>query len=58
MNEVPGVGKVQWAYDRPMAVQIKEALEGLGDSQAHKAIMWGYFKTFQSMMQIRERIPK
>lgn len=41
-----------------MVVQIKEALQGLGDSQAQKVILWGYFKSFQGMMQIKEMIPK
>lgn len=58
MNEILGVGKVQWAYHRPVVVQIKETLQGLGDLQAQKCILWGYFKTFQIMMQRRERIPK
>lgn len=28
MREIPDVGKVQWAFDKPVAVQIKEALQG------------------------------
>lgn len=40
-----------------MAVQIKEGLQG-GDTVARKSSLWGYFKLFQEMMQIRERIPK
>lgn len=58
MNEVPDAGKVQWACDGPVMMQIKENLDGLGDAQAQRAILWGYFKTFQSMTQSRERIPK
>lgn len=58
MNEVLGVGKVQWAYDRPMSMQIKETLDGLGDAQDKKAIMQGYLKNFQGMIQSRERIRK
>lgn len=58
MNEILGVGKVQWTYDMLVDVQIKETLKSLGNSQAQKGILWGYFKTFQSMMQNRERIPK
>lgn len=32
MNEIPGVDKVQWTYDKPMVVQIKETLYGLRDA--------------------------
>lgn len=31
MNEIPKIGKVQWAYDKLVAMQIKEGLLGLGD---------------------------
>lgn len=26
LNEIPGIGKVQWAYDKLVAVQIKKGL--------------------------------
>lgn len=35
MNEIPGVGKVKWAYEKPVVVQIKETIYGLRD-----AIVW------------------
>lgn len=58
MNDIMGVGKVQWAYDRQVIMQIKETLHGLGDATVQYGILWGYFKTLQSMMQSKERIPK
>lgn len=58
LNKILNIGKVQWAYDKLMAAQIKEGLLGLGDAVAHKSTLWGYFKTFQELMQGRERIPK
>lgn len=58
MNDILGVGKVQWAYDRLVEVQIKETLHGLGDDIVENGILWRYFKTLQSMMQSREIIPK
>ncbi|XP_057856259.1 uncharacterized protein LOC131065690 [Cryptomeria japonica] len=58
LNEIPSIEKVQWDYDEPVAVQIKEGLQGLGDVVAQKSALWGYFKSFQAMSQSRERIPK
>lgn len=37
---------------------MKEGLQGLGDTFAKKTSLWGYFKSFQAMMQSRERILK
>lgn len=58
MNEVLGIGNVQWAYDRLIAIQIRELLYSIGDNKARKATLWGYFKNIQSLMHDRERIPK
>lgn len=41
-----------------MGVQIGELLYNVGDTKVRKAILWGYFKNFQSEMHDRERIPK
>lgn len=49
---------MQWAYDKPIVMQIKETFYGLGDAIVKNGILWGYFKTFQNMMQSHERIPK
>lgn len=46
LNEILGIRKVQWAYDKPMAIQIKEGLWGLGDTVTQKSALWGYFKSF------------
>lgn len=58
MNEFARVGKVQWEGDRPVAIQIKDILYRIGDRKERKTAIWGYFKSFQSEMQARERIPK
>lgn len=58
LNEIPSIGKIQWAYDKSVAIQIKEGLQGLGDTVAQKSALWGYFKSFQAMMQSKESIPK
>lgn len=58
LNEIPEIGKFQWAYDKLVAVQIKEGLQGVGDAITQNSSLWGYFKTFQELMQGRERIPK
>lgn len=58
LNEIPIIGKVQLAYDKLMAIQIKEGLQGLGDTISHKYALWGYFKSFQAMIKSRERIPR
>lgn len=34
MNEIPSICKIQGAYDKLVEVQIKEALQGLGDAHA------------------------
>lgn len=36
LNEILGIGKVQWPFDKQVAVQIKEGLQGLVDTVAHK----------------------
>lgn len=41
-----------------MAIQINEGLQGLGDFIAYKSTLWGYFISFQEMVQSRESIPK
>lgn len=58
MNEVPRVGKVQWAFDRLVGVQIREYLYNSSDSKVRNANLWGYFKNFQQEMHERERIPQ
>lgn len=50
MNDILSVQKVKWVYDRPMGVQIKETLHGLGVATVQNGILWRYFKTLQSMM--------
>lgn len=32
LNEIPGIEKFQWAYDKLVAMQIKEGLLGIGDN--------------------------
>lgn len=51
-------GNVQWAYDRLVAMQVKEGLWGVGDATMKISTLWGYFKTFQSIMKNKERILK
>lgn len=59
LNEIPSVkGKVQWAYDRLVAMQIKEGLWGIRDATMRISSLWGYFKTFQAAIKKKERIPK
>lgn len=58
LNEIPGVGKVQWDYDKSVVVHTKEGLQGLGDIVAQTYALWGYFKSFPAKIQSRERIPK
>lgn len=59
LNEIPSVkGMVQWAYDRPVAMKIKEGLWGIGDAKMRISSLWGYFKSFQAAMKNRKRIPK
>lgn len=38
MNEVPGIGNVQWAYDRLVVVQIRQLLYNNGDSKPGKPL--------------------
>jgi len=58
MNELPGSNGWVWENDRPIAIQIRDYLHGLGDNKAQNIALWGYFKNFQNMMQARERIPQ
>lgn len=58
MNEISGIGHVQWSSDKMVTIQIRDFLYNIGDSKAKKVALWGYFKNFQGMMQVRERIPK
>jgi len=58
MNELPRSSGWIWQNDRPVAIQIRDYLHGLGDAKARKIALWGYFKNFQSMMHARERIPQ
>lgn len=56
LNEIPNIkGKVQWAYNRPITMQTKEGLWGIGDVTMRISTLWGYFKTFQATMKRRER---
>lgn len=43
-NEIPGLGKRQWAFDIPLGRQIKGAITGLGNLRDDK--VWGYLKSF------------
>lgn len=54
---VSGVGLVQWAFDRPVGVQIWEYLYNSDDSKVKNKNIWGYFQNFQQEMHERERIP-
>lgn len=38
LNEISEIGMVQWAYDKPVVVQIKEGLQGLGDTVTQKML--------------------
>lgn len=59
MNEILDVqAKVQWAYDKPVAMQIQEGIMGIGDATMRISTMCGYLKTFQATMKRREIIPK
>lgn len=41
MNEVSGIGQVQWAYDRPVGVQIRDYLYSIGDYKVQNATLQG-----------------
>jgi len=58
MNELPGMKSLYWTSDKPVAIQIREHLHNIGDSNAQRPSLWGCFKKFQNVMQSRERIPK
>lgn len=57
MNEVPRFGNVQWKGNKLVAVQIRDILLRVGDSETWKTTIWGYFKNFQNEMKVREIIP-
>lgn len=56
LNETPGFGKRQWAFDISVGKQLKQSIASLGSQRDDK--VWGYFKAFQKAMKSRERIPK
>jgi len=56
MNEMPRSSGWVWQNDRPVVIQIRDYLHGLGNAKARNTALWGYFKNFQNMMQTRERI--
>lgn len=56
LNETPGSGKRQWAFNILVGKQIKDGLRNLG--QDKESTLWGYFKAFQKAMKQRERVPK
>lgn len=58
MSEVLGVWQVQWAFDKPVGVQIKEYLYNFSDPKVWNANLWGYLKKNQNEMHEREMIPK
>lgn len=58
MDEIPGIGRAQWAFDLPVSTQIKQGLQRLGNKENQTASLWSFFKTFQGRMKNRERIPK
>lgn len=58
MKEVLSVGPVQWAFDRPIGVQIWEHQYNFGEPNVQSKNLWGYFNNFQKEMHDREMIPK
>lgn len=47
MNQICGTGRVQWAFDLPVATQIKQGLQKLGNREYQGVALWSFFKTFQ-----------
>lgn len=58
LNHIPGIGRVQWAFDRPVAQQIKQGRDRLENRDNQNVALWAFFKTFQDKMKQRIRIPK
>lgn len=46
MNELPGKKSMCWTSDKPISIQIREHLNNIGDSNARRIALWGYFKNF------------
>lgn len=57
LGTVPGFGKTQWAFDRPVATQITQILDRQEENNK-KANVWEFFKTFQEEMKNRSQISK
>ena len=53
-NEFPSFGRVGWKTNRPMAVQINEYIEQMGDN--FESVMTSYFEGFKQSMKQRLRI--
>lgn len=58
MNEILDTCRVQWAYDLPVANQIKQGLQRLSNRENQTTTLWSLFKTFQGRMKNKIRIPK
>lgn len=46
MNEVLGVGQVQWAFGKLVGGQIREYLYNFGDLKVRNKNSWGYYNNF------------
>lgn len=55
-KEIPGTGHKDFGYDTPVGKQLQEAFTGMGTDRDNNITY--YFKTFQSKMRARERIPQ
>lgn len=58
MNEIPRIGRVQWAYDLLIATEINQGLQRFGNKANQIAALWSLFKTFQGRVNNKVRIPK
>lgn len=45
LGTIPGIGKMQWAYDRSVATQTAQILDRQGDKSS-KENLWAFFNTF------------
>lgn len=46
LNGLPETGKNWWAFDIPVAKQIKDSIRNMGEEKDRDSILWGYFKSF------------
>lgn len=56
LNDTPGSGRRQWAFDIPVERRLKQSIVALGSQRDDK--VWGYFKAFQKYIRSRLRVPK